>query len=322
MKKLVCMVSMVAALVSCNGNSNGHSNGQVTVNSFTPSENNVTVTPEVENLGDGLNLQMLGEMVKSSTNAQDVEDKLNSPNSINNLDLDKDGNVDYIKVTEYGDGNNRGLSFTVEMAGNQTQEIATIQIEKANNNVNMNIQGNTTLYGHQGNYASHYSVSDFLLMHYLFSYHRPYFSPYHYGYYPRAYRPYHIVPMSSYHSRVVTSTRTSKITRVSRPSASASSIKSPNATKHSSAVTSRASSMSKPTSSQKSFTSTSASKSKPNTSGFGNSSTAKKSSGSTYGGSSSSSSSRSSGSSYSSSSRRSSGSFGSSSRSGGSRRRR
>jgi hypothetical protein len=44
-------------------------------------------------------------------------------NSINNLDSDGDGQVDYIKVTEYGDGVNKGFSFTVDTKDGQTQEI-------------------------------------------------------------------------------------------------------------------------------------------------------------------------------------------------------
>jgi hypothetical protein len=322
MKKLVCMLSLVSALVSCNGNTN-RSNGSVYVADYSPSQSSVTVTPEVENLGQGLDLQMLGEMVKSSTSAQDVEDKLNSNGSINNLDLDNDGNVDYVKVTEYGSGSSRGLSFTVDLAGGQTQEIATIQIDNSSNNfANMNIQGNSNLYGNSGYYTSRYSVGDILLMHYLFAPHRYYVSPYRYGYYPRAYHPYHSVPMHSYRSRVVTSTRTTRIIKTTRPSSTVSRISSPNANKYSSSVRSRATSMARPTSSQRSFTTTT--NSRPSTGGFGSSSSARRSSSSSS--SYSSSPSRSSSSSYSSSpsrsSSRSSSSFGSSSRSsfgGGSR---
>ena len=320
MKKLVCMLSLVSALVSCNGNTN-RSNGSVYVADYSPSQSSVTVTPEVENLGQGLDLQMLGEMVKSSTSAQDVEDKLNSNGSINNLDLDNDGNVDYVKVTEYGSGSSRGLSFTVDLAGGQTQEIATIQIDNASNNyANMNIQGNQNLYGNSGYYTSRYSVGDILLMHYLFAPHRYYVSPYRYGYYPRAYHPYHSVPMHSYRSRVVTSTRTTRIIKTTRPSSTVSRISSPNANKYSSSVTSRVTSMARPTTSQKSFRTTSSANSRPSTGGFGSSSTTRRSSSSSssYSSSPSRSSSRSS-SSFGSSSRSS---YGGSSRSFGSSRRR
>ena len=322
MKKLFITLVAAIALTSCKDNSN---QSQVVVNDYKPSQ--VSVTPEVENLGDNLNLQALGELVKNSTSAQDIEDKLNQQGSINNLDLNGDGSVDYIKVTEYGDGDQRGFSFTVDLPNNESQEIATIEIKKGSSEAQMNIQGNQQLYGNNHYYQSHYSLTDLMIMSYLFSYHRPYYSPYHYGYYPTHYRSYRSTPYNSYKTRVATTTKTTRITR-STPTTpttttKSSGISSPNANKASSSVTARAKSMAAPTKSQKSFTTTSTSRQKPTTSGFGNknrsttSSSSKPRSSSSWG-SSSSSKPRSSGSNWgsSSSSRKSSGSsWGSSSKS-------
>jgi hypothetical protein len=309
MKKLFITLVAAIALTSCKDNNQG----QVVVNDYQPST--VSVTPEVANLGDNLDLQALGELVKNSTSAQDVEDKLNQQGSINNLDLNNDGNVDYIKVTEYGEGNQKGFSFTVDLPNNESQEIATIEVQKGSDGAQMNIQGNHQLYGNNHYYQSHYSLTDMMIMSYLFTYHRPYYSPYRYGYYPNYYRSYRSAPYSSYRTRMATTTKTTRITR-STPSTTTTtrSISSPNANKSSSSVTARAKSMAAPTSSQKSFSTTSTARQKPTTSGFGNknrnttsSSSKPKSSSST---SSSSSKSRSSGSNWgsSSSSRKSSGS--------------
>ena len=311
MKKLFILLAAAVALTSCKDNSynNGYDNAQVVVNQPT-----VSVTPEVANLGDNLNLQALGELVKNSTSAQDIEDKLNTTGSINNLDLDNDGNVDYIKVTEYGSGNQRGFSFTVDLPNNQSQEIATIEVNQGTNGAQMNIQGNQYVYGNNAYYQSHYSLGDLMIMHYLFSYHRPYYSPYHYGYYPRYYRSYRSAPYSSYRTRVSTTTRTTRITR-STPSVRTTTrtITSPNANRTSSLVTSRAKSMASPTRSQKSFSVTSSNRQRPNTSGF------RSSSSSSYSSSRPRSSSSSWGSSSSSRPRSSSSSWGSSSRSSSSR---
>ena len=298
MKRLFIALIATLALTSCKDN-NEYDNAQGVVNQPT-----ISVTPEVANLGDNLNLQALGELVKNSTSAQDIEDKLNSPNSINNLDLDNDGNVDYIKVTEYGSGNQRGFSFTVDLANSQSQEIATIEVNQGNDGAQMNVHGNQQLYGSGAHYQSHYSLTDLMIMHYLFAPHVYYHSPYHYGYYPRYYHPYRSTPYNSYRTRVSTTTKTTRITRTSTPTKS--TISSPNAKKTSSLVTSRAKSMAAPTRSQKSFAVTSSNRSRPNTrSSFGSSS--RSSSRSSFGSSSRSSSSRSSSSrsSSSSSSRRS-----------------
>ena len=323
MKKVLFLLTIAIALVSCNGNNNGYNQSQVVVQPYQPSQ--VSVTPEVANLGDNLDLQALGELVKNSTTAQDIEDKLNTTGSINNLDLNNDGSVDYIKVTEYGDANQKGFSFTVDVAEGQTQEIATIEVAKGSNDAQMNIQGNQQLYGNNGYYQSRYSLTDMLIMSYLFRPHPYYHSPYYYGHYPTYYRSYRSTPYNSYRSRMVSTTKTTTITRTTRPTTTTRSS-SPNANKSVSSVTARAKSLSTPTRSQKSFTTTSASRQRPSTSGFrSTTSSSPRKSSSSWG------SSRSSGSSWGSSSRsssRSSGSsWGSSSRSssrssfGGGRRR-
>lgn len=298
MKKSILFLAITSliALSSCDNNHGGRVYVQ---------EPNIVVTPEASNLGDNLDLQALGEMVKTSSNAKEIEDKLNTTGSINNLDLDGDGVVDYVKVTEYGDGDARGFSFTVELSNGEKQEIATVDLQKGTNNVDMNIQGNQQIYGGNAYYQSHYSLSDLMIMSYLFSYHRPYYSPYHYGYYPSYYHSYRSAPISSYRSRVSTTTKTSTITRTTK---SSSKIKSPNSSYSSKKVNTRAQSLANPKKSQKSFSTTSSSKSKPSTGGFG------KKSSSSY-------KSTPSKSSYSSSSSsRKSSSFGSSSRSSGRRR--
>ena len=302
MKNLFVLLVTALTLVSCKPNNNGYDNAQVVVNQPT-----ISVTPEVSNLGDNLNLQALGELVKNSTSAQDIEDKLNSNGSINNLDLNGDGSVDYIKVTEYGNGNQKGFSFTVDVANGQTQEIATIEVAQGSNNAQMNIQGNQQLYGNNGYYQSNYGLTDMLIMSYLLRPHPYYHSPYYYGHYPSYYHSYRSTPYNSYRTRMSATTRRTTITRTSSPVTH--TISSPNANKSVSSVTARAKSLSTPTRSQKSFTTTSASRQRPSTSGFSNRSTASSTprrSSSSWGSSSSRSSSRSSGSSWGGSSRSSS----------------
>ena len=305
MKNLFILLVATLTFVSCKETNNGYDNAQVVVN-----QPKISVTPEVSNLGDNLNLQALGELVKNSTSAQDIEDKLNTTGSINNLDLNGDGSVDYIKVTEYGDNNVKGFSFTVDIANGQTQEVATIEVSKGTNDSQLNIQGNQQLYGNNNYYQSRYSLSDLLIMNYLFSYHRPYYSPYHYGYYPSYYHSYRSVPVTSYRTRMVSTTRTTTISRTSTP-VTHSSVTSPNANKSVSSVIARARTMSAPTHSQKSFTTTSASRQRPSTSGFSNRSSSNSSSHSSFSsGSSSRSSGSSSHSSFSGSSHSSHSSFG------------
>ena len=260
MKQFFLAIVCVLALTSCE-----QQGGQVYVNSP-----NVVVTPETTNLGDNLNLQALGELVKTSTTAQDIESKLNQPNSINNLDLDNDGKVDYVKVTEYGSGDKKGFSFTVDMPSGQSQEVATVELQSsANQQATMNINGNQTVYGNNASYASNFTMTDLLIYHYLFFPHPYYVSPWRYGYYPSYYHTYVPVSRGYYGNRIGSTTKTTRITRTTTSVPSSS----PNRNLSSSVVSSRAKSLTSPTTSQRSFTTTSSSASKPSTSWFKSSST-------------------------------------------------
>lgn len=309
MKKILLVLSVSIALFSCNDSHHGN----VSVN-----EPNVVVNPTTSAIGDNLDLQALGELVQTSSSAEEIESKLNSSGSINNLDLNGDGSVDYIRVSEIGDGANRGFSFTVDMPDGTTSEVATIDIDQSNGVANMNIHGNQEYYGNNGYYHSSHELRDLMIMSYLLSNHRPYYSPYHYGHYPSSYRSYRSVPTTTY--------RTKTVTRTTRTSPSRSTA-TRSTTKATTPATARTKSLAAPTRSQKSFTRTIPAKARPVTTGFGksrstttrptrsrsswgSSSSSRRSSGSSWG----SSSRRSSGSSWGSSSRRSSG-FGSSSRS-------
>jgi hypothetical protein len=210
---------------------------------------NVTINANSD-LSKGLDLTALGELMKKTKDAKTLEEELNKEGSINNVDLDGDGKVDYLKVTEYGSGNERGLSITDEVKKGETQEIATVQINKTNEQQGeVNVQGNQDIYGQQANYHSSFTFTDFLIMSYLFSPHPYYMSPWGFGYYPGYYRPMYVMPYGAYHSRMQTMTSTTTMTRTN--AAPSSHLTSPNAGKTSATAVSR--SAKSPTNSAKSF---------------------------------------------------------------------
>jgi len=292
---LFTLILVSIGFTSCSSNDNNREGSQVVVNQSQP------------NIGENLNLQAVGEIIRHSSNPQEIEKKLNEPDGVNNLDLDGDGKIDYLKVTEYGKGSEHGYSICAVLKDGEP-EVANIVINTLpNQQAQMSLNGNPTYYGNQNNtYQSSFNATDFLLLAWLmqprYSY---YVSPYHYGYYGYGYGPR---PIVSYHSYIRTVTTTRTYTTVSRPSSS--TLRSPNANNTSSVATHRAS-LSNPTTSQKSFKVNSPSSTPHQATGFGNKST--NSSG--FGNKSTNSSS----SSYKSSSpsRSSGSSFGSSSRSGG-----
>ncbi|MGA7160890.1 MAG: hypothetical protein WBZ48_07800 [Bacteroidota bacterium] len=172
-----------------------------------------TVTTTSTPAATGLDLQAVTEIVKESKNAAEIERRLNEPGSVNNLDLDGDGNVDYIHVTEYGSGNMRGFSLTVMDSTGAEQEIATVEIERGPNTADVIVVGNQAYYGPGVCYTGFWVPADVALWVYLWHPHRFYYSPYYYGHYPAYYHPYHPIGYEGYHGHVTIVARTSVIHR-------------------------------------------------------------------------------------------------------------
>jgi hypothetical protein len=214
------------------------------------SDYNVTVTVDSD-AKDGLDLEALIELVKKGKNAKDIESKLNNPGGINNLDLDEDGKVDFIKVTEYGNKKDAyGFSFTVELEGNEEQEIAEIEIDKEGDNANISARGNEQVYGQNHYYRGHHPITTFLLWSYLIRPHPFYYSPFGYGRYPGYYRSYSPVSRSVYRSNARNLTRNSTTQKMS--TAPKSRLTNPNKGKFANSGIKK--SLANPTSTQKQFT--------------------------------------------------------------------
>ncbi len=222
----------------------------------------------------GLDLDAVTVLAKKSKDAADFERLLNSQTeAVNNIDLNDDGKVDYIKVTEYGSGDRRGFSLTTEISPGKTQEIATIDFQKEGDKTVMQTTGNSSLYG-PGNYRhSSFSMTDALLLGWLFSNRSSYSSPYGYGNYPPSYGGgWSRQPNDSYTGTMSSRTAGSSVSKSSSPVISQPAV-SPNAEK----TAAKAKALTTATQSQRSFASSSSSSStstsKPNSfGGFGRSS--------------------------------------------------
>ena len=226
---------------------------------------NVTVDSQAK---DGLDLQALTELVKKGKSAEDIEGKLNQPGGINNLDLDEDNKVDFIKVTEYGNKKDAyGFSFTVNLDGGEEQEIAEIEIEKAGENAEIVTRGNEQVYGRNHSYHSYHPITTFLLWSYLIRPHPFYFSPWRYGYYPSYYGYHRPVGRNVYRTRTRNLTRNSTVKPLAANSAkSKSSLSNPNRGKYANKGIRK--NLSSPTSTQKQFRARNVSR-KTGSGGFG-----------------------------------------------------
>lgn len=200
----------------------------------------------------GLDLQAVGALVKQAKTGEEFERLLNSPSvGLNNLDLDEDGAVDYIKVAEYGSGNVKGFSLTVDLGPDQTQEIATIEVEKTGDGqARVETHGNRNIYGANHYYHNSFGLTDMLLLGWLFNSNRPHYSsPYGYNSYPSYYGRYQPSSYDRYRQRTRTVNSGSNWSSSNRSTVS-SAATSPNAGKTASNIKAP---LQNPTTSQKSF---------------------------------------------------------------------
>lgn len=99
--------------------------------------------------GDNFDLYGALDLYKQSSNTEAFEKAINnSDNHINNLDLNNDGEVDYIKVVDRSAGDAKVLIMQDVISENESQDVAVIEMEKqGNENVHLQIVGDEAMYG-------------------------------------------------------------------------------------------------------------------------------------------------------------------------------
>jgi len=99
--------------------------------------------------GDNLNLYAVMKLFQQSKTLEDFERSLNDPNSnINNLDLNGDNLVDYIKVFDDVDGDVHNIILQVAVSPRENQDVAVFTVQRFNNGqVQIQLTGDEELYG-------------------------------------------------------------------------------------------------------------------------------------------------------------------------------
>lgn len=171
--------------------------------------------------GDDLDLYAVMEVFQKSKTIEDFEKSLNEEKSkLNNLDLDKDKKVDFIKVVTNKDGDSFSFILQVAVSKTENQDVAVIFVSKdKSGSVSMQIVGDEELYGKnyvvepKGSSSASTAnpgytggsnetmnipaqtttvvVQSAPIVQYVYSpAYIPYYPPYYYGYYPPYYHPF------------------------------------------------------------------------------------------------------------------------------------
>lgn len=177
--------------------------------------------------GDNFSLEGAIELFKKSASLEEFEKSLNEEgNNVNNLDLNEDGEVDYIRVIDQMEGDVHAIVLQVPFNENEFQDIAVIEIEKTGDeSAILQIVGDEDVYGEQvlaepfeeeaadnadgrnGPSAAGMAPVRIVVNVWLWPsvrwMYRPgyvvYVSPYRWGVYPRWYRPWRPHPWRTFY---------------------------------------------------------------------------------------------------------------------------
>ena len=175
-------------------------------------------------LGDNFSLEGALDVFKNAESIEAFEEALNKEgNHVNNLDLNDDGEIDYIRIEDNMDGNVHAMVLQALISDDETQDVAVIEIEKTGDeSATLQIVGDEDLYGEDvyveafeeegksdgsGGPSADYMVTRIVVNVWgwpsvRFVY-RPnyvvYRSPFRWRVYPRAWRPWKPLKWSVYH---------------------------------------------------------------------------------------------------------------------------
>lgn len=173
--------------------------------------------------GDYFSLEGAIELFKESRSISNFERKLNDEDSwVNNLDLNYDGDIDYIRVEHRSQGDFHVIVLQAILGRRDVQDVAVIEIERTGRRTAiLQIIGDEDLYGEEViaepyNSAGYSSSGDYNFERgYVNVYHWravqnlfdrsyvTYVSPYRWNYYPTYWNPWHQHGWSVYHPRRV-----------------------------------------------------------------------------------------------------------------------
>ena len=185
-----------------------------------------TTVPDSTGLpGDHFSLEGALELFKKAESPEDFEKLLNEEeNNVNNLDLNEDGDIDYIRVVDNMDGEAHAIILQVVVSKNESQDVAVIEIERqGDEEAILQILGDEDLYG-EATIVEPYELDtkddgrgpsvtvDRIVVNVFFwpsvryvygPRYRVYVSPFHWGYYPGWWRPWHPRPFWAFYPKTV-----------------------------------------------------------------------------------------------------------------------
>lgn len=157
----------------------------------------ITVEAKNNDISNNLDLQAVASIFGDSKDLQEFEMKLNDFDSqISNLDLNNDGEVDYLRVIETTDNNTHLVVIQAVLEKDVFQDVASILVErKDNRRTIVQVIGSPYMYGENYIIEPVYGYTPSIYSYFWRRSYSPWISPFYWGYYPRYYhtrRPFEL----------------------------------------------------------------------------------------------------------------------------------
>ncbi len=168
------------------------------------SQDITTVEAKSTDISENLDLEAVASIFGEAEDLEDFEKKLNDPElQISNLDLNEDGEVDYIRVTEASKDNTHVVTLQATIGKDLYQDVAIISVEKDDKGeTQVQVVGDVYMYGPDYIIQPVYVHPPVIWVWFWGPLYSPWHSPYYWGYYPPYYRPWTPYPPHRYQTNV------------------------------------------------------------------------------------------------------------------------
>ncbi len=163
-----------------------------------------TIEATNSDISDNLDLEAVASIFGDAKDLEDFEKKLNDPDiQISNLDLNNDGEVDFLRVMETSEKNVHSISIQAVLGKDQYQEVAVIDVEKDSKGTQkVQVVGNVDMYGPNYYITPSYPVIPVFFTFFWMATYNPWHSPWYWGYHPPYFNPWMPYPSYRYRNNV------------------------------------------------------------------------------------------------------------------------
>lgn len=155
-------------------------------NARVQAEQTVTVNAKSSDISEDLDLKSVANLFGEVKDLEDFETELNNPERhLSNLDLNGDGQVDYLRVIELTEDSKHLVVIQAVLAEDIYQDVATIYVEKkGEKGMSVQVIGDEYIYGSNYIIEPVYIYRPIIYDWFWGPYWTCWHSPYYWGYYP------------------------------------------------------------------------------------------------------------------------------------------